>query len=253
MAESSNTSTKTPASIRRAIAATAIGGIAIALIGVLLDLYLEFAPAEGKIPVGAMRNLLYPNAEANLFAWYSSTVLAALGLTFVLMALVARGAGDRTLAFVILAATSLVLSADETAALHERLGLVANVLGAALSWSYAWLILGVPVALVVGAALLWVARSIDTTLRNRLVLGGVVFLLGAVGGEAVGGMLTKVDLGLAADTQYVLHSVAVFVEESLEVAGAVIALWAALTALRARYGSDGMSLTLARRNLAVTE
>lgn len=217
-------------------------GVGAAVAGVLLDLFLRFSGSTSK-PVVSLKDLLFPNAETNLFSWYSATVLAAVAIGFGVHAFIAKKGSRLFGPFVVLAATALLMSADEAAMLHERLDGLAAWLGLSISWGYQWIVIGIPIAVVAGIGLLWLARALDPLLRRRLVFAGVVFLLGAIGGELLGGMITKIDLGLSNDASYVVHSAAILVEETLEISGALLALRAALLHLRLRRGPAGLVLT----------
>jgi len=193
-------------------------------------------------PVISMKDLLFPNAETNLFSWYSATILAAVAVGFAVHAGAVRRGDRRFWPFVVLAGTALLLSADEAAMLHERLDGLAAWLGLSLSWGYQWIIIGVPIAILAGVVLLWLARSLDPVLRKRLVVAGFVFLLGAIGGEVLGGMITKVEVGLSNDISYLAHSAAILIEETLEVCGALLALGAVLKHLQERRAGKAVLL-----------
>lgn len=216
-------------------------GIGAAVAGVSLDLYLRFSGSTVK-PLISVKDLLFPNAETNLFSWYSATILAAVAVGFAVHAGTVMRGDRRFWPFVVLAAAALLLSADEAAMLHERLAGLASWLGLSISWGYQWIIVGVPVAVLAGVVLLWLARSLDPLLRKRLVVAGFVFLLGAIGGEVLGGMITKVDVGLSNDISYLAHSAAILIEETLEVCGALLALRAVLMHLQIRRAGNAILL-----------
>ena len=67
--------------------------------------------------------------------------------------------------------------------------------------NHQWVLIAVPIAVAVGLLLLWLARALDPVLRRRLLIAGIVFLAGAVGGEVVGGLIVKVDLGMASEVK----------------------------------------------------
>jgi hypothetical protein len=216
-------------------------GIGAAVVGVSLDLFLRFSGSTLK-PVISVKDLLFPNAETNLFSWFSATVLAAVAIGFAAHAVTVKRGDPRFWSFVVLSATALLLSADEAAMLHERLAGLASWLGLSISWGYQWIIVGVPVAILAGLVLLRLARSLDPVLRNRLVMAGFVFLLGAIGGEVLGGMITKLEVGFSNDISYLVHSGAILVEEALEVCGAILALRAVLMHFRLRRAGKALFL-----------
>jgi hypothetical protein len=218
-------------------------GIGMPLIGVALDLHLRLTHGTSALEDG-IRNLTFPDAEGNVFAWYSTVMLAAVAVGFFLIALTARGADRPIWRFVVLGAVALALSADEAAYLHERLGIFAGELGLGSTFTYQWLLLGIPLALVAGILLLWIARRLDANLRRDLIVAGLVFLAGAVGGELVGGVLKKVDVGLQGTAELIAYDVEVLIEEALEITGAILALRAVLRYLRISNGPEGLAFSL---------
>jgi hypothetical protein len=248
MTSSSSSGTATPASpinFNRLIIVLAVIGASLGLVGVLLDIYLRW-PIEGvSIPfVGTVRALTHPSGEATLYSWYSTLILASIGVGFGAIALARGRAGKVPWQYVVMAATALLLSADEAAILHERSWHVASGLGVAWSWTDGWLVVGIPLALVAGAVLFWIARSIDPLLRRRLIIAGLIFFLGAMGVEILGAPLETNRWELPDTQLFLLTNLAFLVEESLELAGALIALWATLSYLRVTRTSDGFTVSV---------
>lgn len=216
---------------RRLVIALAAAAAVIVVIGVFLPLL----NAWGGIPPSRLRAVsltvaqqFYPNAEGNLWAWYSSLMLALLGIVFVAIAVLVRRAGGRGGAYGFMGAVALALSIDESTQIHEQFGLVTAELGWSLPYAYDWILIGIPIALVVGAALLWAARRIDRVLRIRLIVAGALYFLGAVGMETATGAIEEsadltTDFGAA-----LAHEVVMGLEESLEFAGVLVAFAAVL-------------------------
>jgi hypothetical protein len=131
-------------------------------------------------------------------------VALALLLAAAFLAALARRVGDRDARhWAALAAVLSLLSVDEAASLHERLGgPAAEVLGDALGGAlhFAWVVPGVVLALVVGLAFLRFVLRLPPSTR-RLVVAAA--------------------------------------EEGLEMAGSVLLLYAALRLLRPRPEPDG--------------
>ncbi|HWM34669.1 MAG TPA: hypothetical protein VNR36_10570 [Pseudolysinimonas sp.] len=226
-------------------------GLLMPALGVILDLALRVGGATSGLADG-IRNITYPDAEGNLFAWYSTIILAAVAVGFFLIALTARGAGRPIWRFVVLGALALLLSADEAAYLHERLGNFAGDLGLSSKFTYQWLLLGVPIAIVVGLFVLWLARRLDKSLRWALIIAGVVYLAGAVGGEVIGGVLKKTD-AFSGDALIVVYDIEVLIEEGLEILGAILAFRAVLRYLRISNGPEGLAFSLPPEQRATTK
>jgi hypothetical protein len=161
--------------------------------------------------------------ERNPATWLSAALLA---VTAMATWLVGRDRIDRRW-WTIVAAVLTVLSLDEIATFHERLGAVPLVPGIG---NRGWAGFGVLLVAVIGVRLLPWALSLDPMTRFGLLLGGGLFVTGAVGFEVAAG---NHELEHGHDTTFwVLSSI----EEDLELAGVVVVLWAALGLLARRPG-----------------
>lgn len=111
--------------------------------------------------------------------------------------------------------------------MHERLG---NAMARALpmgSWStFAWVIPGAAVVMMVAACAAGFLRRQALWLRTRLIVSAAMFFGGAVGCEALGGYIYAHH-----GKESALFQVEVLFEEGLEMAGAILLLD---TLLRAR-------------------
>ena len=219
-------------------------GLLIPTIGVAFDIALRTGVTDSGL-IDGLRNLFFPDAEGNVFSWYSTIVLASVAVGFFLIALATMGAGRSAWPFTVLGAIALLLSVDEAAYLHERLSIFARELGLSSSFTYQWLLVGIPIAVVIGLFVLWLSRHLDRTLRLRLIVAGAVFLAGSVGGEILGGVLAKVDLGIVGDTKLFAHDAEVLIEEGLEIVGAILAFRAVLLHLHVSNGPEGLAFSLA--------
>ena len=163
--------------------------------------------------------------ESNVPTWYSSVQLFTIALVFA--PLVIRDGGVRPLLWSV-PGLFLLLSLDEVAMLHERLGrwLAAVGVGEGVRtgpWFFAW----VP---IVGIVALVALAAIHPYLRSRPRVAGLLLAAAAIyGGSAVGlevvanlvppGSLAEKGLG--------------FAEEYGEMLGATLFLWAAVEVHRA--------------------
>src|SRR5215218_7470333 len=127
------------------------------------------------------------------------------------------------------------MSADEAAILHEKLSPLVHGLP-----TWGWLAIGVPLAAAVGWGALWLTRSMERYLRRRLIAAGVLFLVGALGFEGISGVLVVQAGSYDAGTHTVTYMVLLAIEEFLEMAGVLVALWATLTALDIERMPDGL-------------
>lgn len=189
------------------------------------------------------------NGEGNVPAWYSGTQLFLVGLTFFALSLWFFQSDERLAPLrKLLAVFGMVftyLSADEVGQIHERLS--------ALVQSWHWLrmveyrtliALGrkagrihgggiwIPVFAVLGIALIWwLWPQIKLAMRHwrrEFVLIGVGFgilVLGAVAVEALGAAIPK--------TATAARDIQVGIEESIEMVGVSVMLYAAMRVLAA--------------------
>jgi hypothetical protein len=236
---------ETVLSFRGLIIALAFFGAALGVIGVGLTLYLKSPNPGPALPgLDMIRHLTHPSGEATLYSWFSVLLLATMALGFILIAMVHWQVRALRWRYFVLAGTGVLLSADEAALLHEKMSGLTSVMGLGWSWTYSWLITAVPLAAVAGLFLLWVAKEIDSLLRKRLLVAGIVFLLGAVGMEVLGGLLETGTVGLGDQAQFTTLHVSILIEESLEVAGVIIALWAVLSHLRFAVSANGLRIAV---------
>jgi hypothetical protein len=177
------------------------------------------------------------NGEGNLPAWFSSSLLLGGALLAAVLSVLVRRAGGRDAGWWAgLAVVLALLSLDEAASLHERLGdPAARVLGDAARGPlrFAWIVPGALLALAVGAAFVRFVVRLPAATRRLMVTAAAMYLTAAVGLEAAGGVVLDVGVSHAV---YLLVSAA---EEGLEMAGSILLLYALLRLLRLRPEPDG--------------
>lgn len=169
--------------------------------------------------------------EASLPTWTSQAILLAIGLSSLLLATLQRDkAVKRT--WGIVGAIGILLSMDEVAAIHELLLQIVHLAFFSLSpptvRSNAWLIL-LPFILGAGLLLLW--QLIKHVPRRTVVIlcsGAIIFMVGAV-------FIDILTTSNNANTFYE-RGILVAMEESLEMVGAAIILYAILSYLEVSYG-----------------
>lgn len=211
------------------------GLLAVIVLLVLMSIAGQFSAyflghdyVKGLVPAS------YVASENSFPTWYSSAALAlAAGLT-ALVAYYHRVRGD---AFrnhwVVLALIFLAFSAEEVASLHETtIEPIRDTLGVGGFFFFAWVIPGALFALVAAIGFWRFLMHLPTPTRNRFMLAGGLFVLGALGVEMVGGRHFEA-LGRQQNFTY---SMIVAVEEFLEMAGVALFIGAVVDYMRDHLG-----------------
>lgn len=159
-------------------------------------------------------------AEGNVAVWFAAAMWLLVGT---LAALAAITSDRFRKSWWLFAAVAVIASADEAAALHERLFFVGDRLAPVLPGvlHYSWVIPGTAIALVVGALLIRLVLALRTRVTIGLIGSATVFLLGALVMESITGIVER-DQGRSD-----LYVALMYVEETFELIGvawAVIAL-----------------------------
>ena len=157
--------------------------------------------------------------EYNMATWYGSGLWLMLGVVAAAIA-VARPTHRRS--WWLLTVVALVASIDEYLEVHERLDVPGNWIAERLPFDigFTWVLIGAPIGLVVVALLARVVLSLPARARNGILLGGALFITGAIGVEFVNGMvLQRADWFV--NNTYIYGTM---VEELLEMSGVAIAL-----------------------------
>jgi hypothetical protein len=187
--------------------------------------------------------LVDTNGEQNLPAWWSAVLLLAAAALAALRSRLSDPSQRRLRqGWAGVAALLALLSLDEVASLHERvLGAVARVAvgGGSGLLHFTWVVPGLVVALSLAAAAVPFLRALASPDRRWVVACGGVYLLAALGLEAVSGAV--LDSGLS----HAVYLVVTAGEEALEM-GSVLALVVGLgRRLRVRAGDASLTVSLA--------
>ncbi len=187
------------------------------------------APLQQTALTRSVFACLHLDQESSIATWFSSSTLLLGALMSGHIALRHRHARTRdSLAWATLALGVGALSMDEIVGLHERLGnAVARVVPVGTFGTFAWII---PGAAVVGLGTLVLLRFLlrqERWLRRALLVAGFCYFGGAIGFEAIGGVIYA-HLGKESWP----FELSVLCEEGLEMLGAVLLLRATLAAAR---------------------
>lgn len=157
--------------------------------------------------------------EYNLATWYNSGLWLLLGALAAAIA-AARPAYRRS--WWLLAVVALFASVDEYLEIHERLDVPGNWIAERLpvDLGFTWVLIGAPIALVIGLLLLRLVLSLPRRALIGLVVGAGLFVAGAIGVESVNGLILQRHGGVV--TNGFLYGT--MVEELFEMSGVAVAL-----------------------------
>ena len=176
-------------------------------------------------------------AEGNASVWFASTVWLLVGT---LAALAAVTAPRFRKSWWLFAAVGVTASADEAAALHERLFVVGDRLAPYLPLDtfYNWVIPGAVIALVVGALLIRLILALRPRVAGALIASGALFLLGALVVETLSGLVHREDQGMSP-----LYLTLMYVEETFELVAVATAAIALSSMFRVARSAGSLTVT----------
>jgi hypothetical protein len=216
-------------------------GLVLTSMAIVVTSY--FMPRLGRDPIfapdGAIGNWFNVDEENNLPTWWGTTLLASAALAHLWAGWVARRTAARgSLPFTIVAVVLLAMSIDEASQLHESLDLLEGTVSVPYEFNYFWLVFGIPLAVGVLIVALLAGLRLPRLSLTFLLLGFLVFFLGAVGVEVLGAdVLDQGQGGTQAEVD-TYH-----VEEALEMLGASLLVIAPLAGMIVTPGRPvGLSL-----------
>lgn len=195
--------------------------------------------------------------ETNLPAWFNASLWFLLGIVSLLISVLLKidpNHSQKTRNFRkgggILTIVAFYASLDETTYIHENFPLIIDWLFGRFSntaLNLTWTIPGAILAGFVGFLLLGFVGLFTKTVQYGLMIGGGIFLLGALGVET---------LGLSWYSQFgtdTVYQVFVIVEESLEMIGVGVALCALIHSIGYKIDEKGtLSFRLLMKEQATT-
>jgi len=210
-----------PSSIARVLGVVAFL-LVLASIGGQLTAYLT-----GHAHVYGLVRLFYVDAEENIPTGFSTLLLlfAAL-LLAVITVLKRKQTGSPVSYWAILAFGFLFIAADEAVSLHEMLTEPTRKLlgdGNLGVFYFAWIIPGIALVLVLALFFLRFLLCLPAKTRLTFLMAATLYIGGAIGFELIGGRFAELH-----GQRNLTYSMIVTVEESLEMAGVIIFIWALL-------------------------
>jgi hypothetical protein len=177
--------------------------------------------------------------EGNVPTWYQSYALLGCGA---LAALIAFAEWQHRSAFrvqwALTALFCVYMSADEAASIHEMtVSPLRNAFHTTGLLYYPWIVLGATAVIALAIVSRRFLQSMPRRTRRTLVVAAIVFLTGALGFEALGGMYAEThgrrNLGYGGLTT---------VEETLEMLGIALAAFGLVEYLRDHVGRVRLSI-----------
>ncbi|AOY60202.1 conserved uncharacterized protein [Desulfococcus multivorans] len=234
-----NQITLNPSGIVRLLGAMAFFLVLASIVG-QLSLYLT-----GPDHIDTLIQLFYIDAERNFPTIFSTLLLLFASLLLLAITLVERRrAGSAVSDWALLSLGFLCMAADEGWQFHERLMkpmyrlLGVENLGI---FYFPWVIPGIALVLVLGLYFSKFLLHLPAKTRRNFLLAGTLYIGGAVGVELITGRYADVN-----GMYNLTYSMLATVEESLEMAGAIVFIRALLAYIvdnyrevRLRFGAFG--------------
>ena len=182
--------------------------------------------------------LTWVDGEANIPAWFSSSLLLVAALLLGIIAAAERDMRSRAIHWLVLGLIFLFLSLDETAQLHElSIVPIRDRIGASGFLYYAWIL---PAGVCVGVFVLAYLRfllQLPARTRRLLLLAGAVYVGGALGVESLSGWQASLH-----GEHSVGYHLVVTLEELCEMMGVVLLIYTLLDYLGSRWTRLGFHL-----------
>lgn len=182
--------------------------------------YLLYRQANVPESLRVLWYLFDVGREYNIATWLNSGLWVTLGVVAGLGALLTT----RTWSWSLFALVAVLASIDEFAEVHERLDTIGNAIAGRLGielW-FTWVLAAIPIVIMVIAMLAPLALAMPRGQALLLVLGGALFLTGAVGIESLSGVVLAASGGVP-DATFVWVTA---IEELFEMVGIAVAIGA---------------------------
>lgn len=204
-----------------------LGLLLLNVLGIVSEFYLDHDYVHGLVPLFRFER------EANVPTLYSSIALLFSSALLLIIAKKNRRIGSAYFPWLGLAVIFLFISIDEIASIHERLiAPVRESLGTSGLLFFAWIIpYGVALLVFVIAYSRFLFR-LPKKISALFVISGAIFVSGAIGFEMLGGW--RFEMYGNHDLVYSLYYTC---EETLEMVGIAIFIYALLTHIVRQFGS----------------
>ncbi|MFK3979188.1 hypothetical protein ACI2K4_02290 [Micromonospora sp. NPDC050397] len=175
--------------------------------------------------------------EHNLPTWFSSTLLLLSALILVNIGVTATRSGDRFARhWKVLALVFVFLALDEATQIHEAANVLRDTFDLTGVLYLSWILVAAPLVLLFALAYLRFLGHLPRPVRLLVLVGGTLYVGGAIGMEVIGSLLW--DNGPGYDSM--AYALSVAVEEMLEMLGIVAFMYGISTYLeRYPYADEG--------------
>ena len=212
----------------------------ITLISWLLWLYVDRVPNASSL-WHWLHTQFHINNEHNIAALWG----AFLWLLLALIATACMALSPRLVwSWAMFAAVAAYAALDEAIMIHEKFGRIGALVAPYVPgtiFSFEWVIVGIVVAAVVGAALMPLVLKLPRRSAAGIFAGGAVFLTATLVVETIGGFVDHYIGKNTVEITAILH-----VEEFLEYLGVTLAILALMTMIEVHRGPGGYFVRLAR-------
>lgn len=217
-----------PSSIARALGAIALLLVLASIAGQLM-VYLT-----GHEHVFGLVRLFNVGTELNLPAFFSTFLLLVAALLLaVITILEKKRSASHVSHWTVLSFGFLFMAVDEAVTLHEMLVEPTRKLlgdGDLGAFYFAWVIPGSVLVLVLGLYFLKFLLHLPAKTRFTFLVAAILYLGGAIGFELIGGRYAELH-----GTHNLAYNMISTVEESLEMAGVIIFIWALLQYIAGKH------------------
>jgi len=173
------------------------------------------------------------DTESNIPTLFSTFLLLISASLFFIVRMASLFSGERQPVWLFLSVLFCFLAIDEFSQIHERfIWPVRDALGASGVFYFAWII---PYSFAIGLVSVFVLPTfyrLQHGLRFWFVLSSTVYLIGAIGFEMLGGMYFEI----LKEKPNLLYSLIFTLEETFEMVGLVLLVYALLLLLERTYG-----------------
>jgi hypothetical protein len=216
--------------------------ILVAVFLILVSVVAQFIALSLGIANSRTFGLLFVGEDESIPAWYSSIMLLFCSVLLAVIAYAKKVAGGRySLHWRALSAIFLFLSVDEGIRIHEKMAPLGRLMleGVGLSGGFiirAWVVPAAILVLIVALAYLRFIVALPQKTRNLFLLAGLLFVGGAMGMELLSDLYVTLSGGVDNMSlwQIALRIAIPYAEESLEMLGVIVFIYALMLHLSAQ-------------------